>query len=223
MHLLYLCFRFAAASLWSPTPRRATRGSTSALERTWSERGRARSQSSLCSVTPVLFFILFHDVLRFTLHFCRSNCSISLRQVGRTQCDFFHSFFLCVEVQYTIDCMDYPTLPVCQLFRVNLPKIRSNISALPPRHPSIISWPHICFQPILHPPTVSIRTALLLLSRMTLVEERSAELQEIVQGCSSSSAFSERPWLAVRKKNIEVVRFYNKSLGVFFIIILKIR
>lgn len=39
------------------------------------------------------FFILFHDVLCFTLHFCRSNCSISLRQVGRTQCDFFHSFF----------------------------------------------------------------------------------------------------------------------------------
>lgn len=37
------------------------------------------------------FFSLL--LFRFTLHFCRSNCSISLRQVGRTQCDFF-SFFL---------------------------------------------------------------------------------------------------------------------------------
>lgn len=58
-----------------------------------------------------------------------------------------------------------------------------------PRHPSIISLPHTCFQPFLYPPTISIKAALLSLSRMTLDEERSAELQETVQGCYPSSVF----------------------------------
>lgn len=58
------------------------------------------------------FFILFHNTLYFTLHFCQSNYPIGLRQVGRTQCDFFlfFFFFLCVTVQCMIDCIEYPTL-----------------------------------------------------------------------------------------------------------------
>lgn len=84
-----------------------------------------------------------------------------------------------------IDCIDYPTLQYARsVYQTQLKYFSPS-----PRHPSIISLPHTCFQSILHPPTVSIRTALLSLSRMTLDEERSAELQETIQGCYSSSVF----------------------------------
>lgn len=90
MCLLYFLYRYrsAVASWWSPTPRRAMRGNTSALEPTWLERGRARSRNSPCSVNACTSVFAFHWQ-HSTLHLCRSNYPVSLKWVGRAQCDFF--------------------------------------------------------------------------------------------------------------------------------------
>ena len=68
MMVSVLSLRFAVASWWSPTPGRATRGNTSALERTWWGRGRARSLNSLCSVKHFFAALWLHFYNFAVLH-----------------------------------------------------------------------------------------------------------------------------------------------------------
>lgn len=68
MMVSVLSLRFAVASWWSPTPGRATRGNTSALERTWWGRGRARSLNSPCSVKHFFAALWLHFYNFAALH-----------------------------------------------------------------------------------------------------------------------------------------------------------
>lgn len=69
MYLPYFLYRYrsAVASWWSPTPRRAMRGNTSALEPTWLERGRARSRNSPCSVNACVLHTLHSTLVSLQL------------------------------------------------------------------------------------------------------------------------------------------------------------
>lgn len=76
-----------------------------------------------------------------------------------------------------IDCIDYPTLRYARFGEAVYQSWLKYFSASPLPPFDNLFPTHL----LLYPPTVSIRTEPLSLSRMTLVEEGSPELQEAFQ------------------------------------------